>query len=89
MWRYALDERLSVSNILFPEESSLRASEPVSDSHQPLAIQVAEFEAQVIRRTLAAQEGRIKEVMEILDLPRRTLNQKMAKYGISRTEFKE
>lgn len=87
--RYALDERLSVSNILFPEESSQRASELVTDIHQPLAIQVAEFEAEVIRRTLAATEGSIKEVMEILDLPRRTLNQKMAKYGINRTEFKE
>ena len=74
--RYALDDRLSVSDILFPEESSQRASELMSDINQPLAIQVAEFEAEVIRRALAEKEGNIKEVMETLDLPRRTLNQK-------------
>ena len=36
------------------------------------------FEAEVIKRSLQQHQGNIKAVMDALDLPRRTLNQKMA-----------
>lgn len=84
--RYALDARLSVANILFPDEQLL-VSELKTDPSQPLSVQVAAFEADVIRRTLAHHQGNIKAVMDTLDLPRRTLNQKMARYGIRRESF--
>ncbi|WP_083574739.1 helix-turn-helix domain-containing protein [Poseidonibacter lekithochrous] len=50
-------------------------------------MQVASFESNVIREVLARHKGNIKLVMEELDLPRRTLNQKMIRYGLSRTDF--
>lgn len=85
--RYALDKRVSVSDILFPDDKSLQGSFLNTDLNQPLSIQVAAFEAEVIRHALESEQGNIKAVMELLDLPRRTLNQKMAKYGISRNDF--
>ncbi|MEM5537012.1 sigma-54 dependent transcriptional regulator [Neptuniibacter pectenicola] len=85
--RYALDKRVSVSDILFPEDQPMQLSELSGDISQPLAIQVAAFEAEVIKRSLAEHGGNIKSVMDMLDLPRRTLNQKMAKYGLHRSDF--
>ncbi len=85
--RYALDKRVSVSAILFPDDQPMQLSELSGDISQPLAIQVAAFEAEVIKRSLAEHEGNIKAVMDMLDLPRRTLNQKMAKYGLHRSDF--
>lgn len=85
--RYALDGRLSVADILFPDEQPLQASELKTDLSQPLAVQVATFEAEVIRQSLTKHNGNIKAVLEALDLPRRTLNQKMIRYGIKREEF--
>ncbi|WP_286241051.1 sigma-54-dependent transcriptional regulator [Neptuniibacter halophilus] len=85
--RYALDRRMSVADILFPEEKPLQLSALNDDPGQPLAVQVAAFEAEVIKRSLELHQGNIKAVMETLDLPRRTLNQKMARYGINRSDF--
>ncbi|WP_415897986.1 sigma-54-dependent transcriptional regulator [Neptuniibacter sp. QD72_48] len=85
--RYALDKRVSVSDILFPDTSNLQASHLDGDISQPLAVQVAGFEAEVIKRSLQQHQGNIKAVMDALDLPRRTLNQKMAKYGINRADY--
>ena len=85
--RYALDKRLSVADILFPQESQLSSSEITAESGQPLAVQVARFEEEVLRLSLQEHKGNIKAVMDQLDLPRRTLNQKMAKYGLNRADF--
>ena len=86
--RYSLDSELSVADILLSAEGMF-ATESRPFQHVPLAIQVANFEAQVIRESLSRYQGSIKDTMEQLDLPRRTLNQKMIRYGISRTDFKE
>jgi len=83
--RFALDERVSTHEILYPK--SVVVDAPTIDSNQPLAVQVAAFEAEVIKASLQQYKGNIKEVMEALDLPRRTLNQKMAKYGLNRGDF--
>lgn len=85
--RYALDKRLSVADILFPQESQLSSSAITAESGQPLAVQVARFEEEVLRLSLQEHKGNIKAVMDQLDLPRRTLNQKMAKYGLNRADF--
>lgn len=87
--RFAVDADSSISSILAaadPMNSSalVRAS---ASRRLPLSIQVASFESNVIREVLARHKGNIKLVMEELDLPRRTLNQKMIRYGLSRTDF--
>lgn len=86
--RYSLDSDLSVADILLSAEG-MSVSEVRPFRHVSLAIQVANFEAQVIRESLSQYQGSIKDTMQQLDLPRRTLNQKMIRYGISRTDFKE
>jgi hypothetical protein len=49
-----------------------------------LAQQVEAFERAVIERCLLESGGRINVVMERLNLPRRTLNEKMSRLGIDR-----
>ncbi|MEP3279063.1 MAG: sigma-54 dependent transcriptional regulator [Stappiaceae bacterium] len=44
------------------------------------------YEAHLIKRALLRHGGSIVDVMSELDLPRRTLNEKMQRYGISRTQ---
>lgn len=86
--RYSLDSDLSVADILLSAEG-MSATEARPFRDVSLATQVANFEAQVIKESLSRFQGSIKDTMEQLDLPRRTLNQKMIRYGISRTDFKE
>ncbi|WP_417582131.1 sigma-54-dependent transcriptional regulator [Pelagibacterium sp.] len=50
----------------------------------PLAHQLETFERRVIERALSDSGGRMSEVIEKLGLPRRTLNEKMARLGIKR-----
>ncbi|MEA3251564.1 MAG: sigma-54 dependent transcriptional regulator [Pseudomonadota bacterium] len=49
--------------------------------------QVAAFEAALLRAALARHQGNIQAVLDELDLPRRTLNQKMHKYRLRREAF--
>ncbi len=49
-----------------------------------LADQLRDFEERVIRDALDRHDGNIKSVMEELDIPRRTLNEKMKKLNIRR-----
>lgn len=88
--RFSLDREASVADILLSATPLQQAGSDSTNNRtgMPLAIQVAEFEAQVIREALRRHQGNIKEAMDELDLPRRTLNQKMIRYGITRTDFK-
>jgi two-component system, NtrC family, C4-dicarboxylate transport response regulator DctD len=54
-----------------------------------LAQQVEMFERTVIERCLTESGGRISAVMERLDIPRRTLSEKMARLGLDRRRFIE
>jgi two-component system, NtrC family, C4-dicarboxylate transport response regulator DctD len=54
-----------------------------------LAEQVDAFERAVIERSLAESGGKISSVMEQLDIPRRTLSEKMARLGLDRQRFVE
>ncbi|MHC6224260.1 sigma-54-dependent transcriptional regulator [Pseudomonas sp. X10] len=60
-----------------------------SPAGQSLAEQIEAFEAQCLRAALRQHKGEIKAVMESLQLPRRTLNEKMQRHGISREDFIE
>ncbi|MGC9458719.1 sigma-54-dependent transcriptional regulator [Vibrio genomosp. F10] len=82
--RFALDESMSVGEIL-----SCRPNAQIEQSSVglPLAIQMETFERQIILDALTRCNGCISDVMKALDLPRRTLNQKMQKYSLNRSDY--
>ncbi|MGH8383119.1 sigma-54-dependent transcriptional regulator [Pseudomonas sp.] len=57
------------------------------ESGQSLAAQQEAFESQCLRAALSRHKGEIKAVMEELQLPRRTLNEKMQRHGLLREDF--
>jgi DNA-binding NtrC family response regulator len=59
---------------------------PESHEHErrSLARQVESFERALIERCLIEAGGNISTVMDRLDIPRRTLNEKMTRLGIDR-----
>jgi DNA-binding NtrC family response regulator len=54
---------------------------------QGLRDQVDAFEKLMIEEALRRHRGAISGAIEDLGIPRRTLNEKMAKHGISRADF--
>jgi two-component system C4-dicarboxylate transport response regulator DctD len=54
---------------------------------QSLAAQQEAFEAQCLRAALTRHKGDVKAVLEELQLPRRTFNEKMQRHGLSREMF--
>ncbi|MEH3145225.1 MAG: sigma-54 dependent transcriptional regulator [Methylobacterium frigidaeris] len=64
-----------------------RAHGTAEDGVQPLAARVEAYERNVIRQALHRAQGNIAEAMRLLDLPRRTLNEKMQRHGLNRGDF--
>ena len=62
---------------------------PSESGRLSLAQQVEAFERAVIERCLEESGGRISAVMERLDVPRRTLSEKMLRLGLDRRRFVE
>ena len=60
---------------------------PIVDT-PPLAEQVAEFEKIAIEQALTSNGGRINETMEQLQVARKTLYDKMQKYGLDKSDYK-
>jgi two-component system C4-dicarboxylate transport response regulator DctD len=58
------------------------------DEQLSLAQQVEAFERVLIERCLAETGGKISAVIERLDIPRRTLSEKMLRLGIDRQRFR-
>lgn len=83
--RFTLARQGSVSGL-----GEILSSRPVSDDsgQAPLADQMNEFEKNVIAGALTRSEGNISDVMQLLDIPRRTLNEKMLRYGLIKDDFK-
>jgi two-component system C4-dicarboxylate transport response regulator DctD len=69
-----------------PEPLMPRRSVP-DEERRSLAQQVESFERALIERCLLETGGRISAVMERLDIPRRTLSEKMARLGLDRRRF--
>jgi DNA-binding NtrC family response regulator len=72
--------------------SLLMADDEISDASmttegKPLKEYVDAFERMLIDNTMRRHKGSIVAVMEELCLPRRTLNEKMAKYGLHRSDY--
>ncbi|EMF8902260.1 DNA-binding response regulator [Vibrio parahaemolyticus] len=82
--RFALDDTVSVMEILSSRPSSTTEE---TQAGVPLMIQLHNFERKVLHDSLVRHQGRINEVMQELDLPRRTLNQKMQKFGLNRSDY--
>jgi len=59
----------------------------VEPGGQSLAAQQEAFEAQCLRASLSRHRGDIKAVLHELQLPRRTLNEKMQRHGLTREMF--
>ena len=57
------------------------------DAEKPLKEHVDAFEKMLIDHALRRNQGNVSAVMAELALPRRTLNEKMAKYGLSRQDY--
>ncbi|MGV8842079.1 MAG: sigma-54-dependent transcriptional regulator [Pseudomonas sp.] len=55
---------------------------------QSLAGQMEAFEAQCLHNALLRSQGNIAEVMTLLQLPRRTLNEKMQRHGLQRSTYR-
>lgn len=53
-----------------------------------LAQQVEMFEKSLIEQALASSNGTLKEVMDILSIPRKTLSDKMRKYELDKSDYK-
>jgi len=57
------------------------------DPGQSLAAQQEAFEAHCLRAALTRHKGDVKAVLEELQLPRRTFNEKMQRHGLTREMF--
>ncbi|MCP4936984.1 MAG: sigma-54-dependent Fis family transcriptional regulator [bacterium] len=66
----------------------MQGAKPHKDSANcTLKDQMNNFERDVIASSLAKYEGNISDVMLDLSLPRRTLNDKMVKYGLAKEKY--
>ncbi len=75
----------SIASLLMADNEA--AGPAMTTEGKPLKEYVEAFEKMLIDNTMRRHRGSIVAVMEELCLPRRTLNEKMAKYGLSRSEY--
>ena len=75
----------SIASLLMEEDDVADAS--MTTEGKPLKEYVDAFERMLIDNTMRRHKGSIVAVMEELCLPRRTLNEKMAKYGLQRSDY--
>jgi DNA-binding NtrC family response regulator len=75
----------SIASLLMAEEEEAKPA--MTTEGKPLKEFVEAFERMLIDNTMRRHRGSIVSVMEELCLPRRTLNEKMAKYGLQRSDY--
>ncbi|MEJ2309317.1 MAG: sigma-54 dependent transcriptional regulator [Gammaproteobacteria bacterium] len=77
--------------VLLGEEMNFDLSAIIQADEQkggtPLPKQVACFEKALIEQALTRSRGNLKEAMKTLGLPRKTLSDKMRKYGLERRHY--
>ncbi len=75
----------TIASLLMNDEDS---QAPVMTTEgKPLKEHVEAFERMLIDNTMRRHKGSVAAVMDELCLPRRTLNEKMAKYGLARADY--
>jgi DNA-binding NtrC family response regulator len=75
----------TISSLLMAEGDDDRPA--MTTKGRPLKEYVETFERMLIDNTMRRHKGSIVNVMDELCLPRRTLNEKMAKYGLQRSDY--
>ncbi len=75
----------SITSLLLADGEDTQ--EATTTEGKPLKEYVESFEKMLIDNTMRRHKGSISAVMDELCLPRRTLNEKMAKYGLSRADY--
>lgn len=75
----------SIASLLMADNEA--AGPAMTTEGKPLKDYVDAFERMLIDNTMRRHKGSIVAVMEELCLPRRTLNEKMAKYGLQRSDY--
>jgi DNA-binding NtrC family response regulator len=75
----------TITSLLMADTDS--AQPAMTTEGKPLKEYVEAFERMLIDNTMRRHKGSIVAVMDELCLPRRTLNEKMAKYGLSRSDY--
>ncbi|QDY69186.1 sigma-54-dependent transcriptional regulator [Qingshengfaniella alkalisoli] len=75
----------SITSLLISDNEAVPTS--LTQEGKPLKEYVEAFERMLIDNTMRRHRGSIASVMEELCLPRRTLNEKMAKYGLQRADY--
>ncbi len=75
----------SISGLLMSDGD--QETPDVMEDGKPLKEHVEAFERMLIDNTMRRHKGSIQSVMEELKLPRRTLNEKMAKYSLTRSDY--
>ena len=75
----------SIASLLMADNEA--AGPTLTTEGKPLKDYVEAFERMLIDNTMRRHKGSIVAVMDELCLPRRTLNEKMAKYGLSRGDY--
>ena len=77
----------SIASLLMADTEAHGQTPQVTTEGKPLKEYVEAFERMLIDNTMRRHRGSIQAVMDELSLPRRTLNEKMAKYGLSRSAY--
>jgi DNA-binding NtrC family response regulator len=75
----------SIASLLMADNAT--SGPAMTTEGKPLKDYVDAFERILIDNTMRRHKGSITAVMDELCLPRRTLNEKMAKYGLSRGDY--
>ena len=76
---------LNLSSLLMISEENI--DNTITSDGKPLKRYVEAFEKSLIENSMRKHKGSINKVMEELLIPRRTLNEKMAKYSLNRSNF--
>ncbi|SEH95014.1 sigma-54-dependent transcriptional regulator [Paracoccus alkenifer] len=76
----------SITSLLLGDGEEAQTDATTTEG-KPLKEYVESFERMLIDNTMRRHKGSISAVMDELCLPRRTLNEKMAKYGLSRGDY--
>ncbi len=86
--RAVLQSRRGTGTITSLLMADNEATQPTMTTEgKPLKEYVEAFERMLIDNTMRRHRGSIVSVMDELCLPRRTLNEKMAKYGLQRSDY--
>ena len=78
---------VNLSSLLMISEEPI--DNTITSDGKPLKVYVEAFEKSLIENTMRKHKGSINKVMEELLIPRRTLNEKMTKYSLNRSNFLE